>query len=115
MDVEMFKVYDTYNPEIWQAFEQFTLDVIQRGRGMFGAKAIMERVRWYTVIERVGKYKISNSSTAFYARKFLLKYPGVKIFQIRKSVADELCRDDFDANWIPILRNHRNDKGNQHG
>jgi hypothetical protein len=62
------------NPLIWRQFERFALDAINTRRKL-GAKAVMERVRWETEIERQEDFKVSNNWTAYYARIFALKHP----------------------------------------
>lgn len=69
--LESFKA----NRAVWRQFERYTLDAIDSGRKL-GAKAIMERVRWETEVERKEEFKVSNNWTAYYARIFALKYPA---------------------------------------
>jgi|694.fasta_scaffold02764_37 hypothetical protein len=65
------------NPLVWRQFERFALDAIQTRRKL-GAKAVMERVRWETEIERNEDFKVSNNWTAYYARIFALKHPAYR-------------------------------------
>lgn len=65
------------NPLIWRQFERFALDAINTRRKV-GAKAVMERVRWETEIERAEEFKVSNNWTAYYARIFALKHPAYR-------------------------------------
>jgi len=78
-----FCEYHKANPEVWRQFERFTLDACSRRRAI-GAKAIMERVRWETEIERGEEFKVCNSYTAYYARVFAAKYPQhAELFEFR--------------------------------
>jgi len=78
------------NPEIWKAFEKFTLEAIESGRTKYSHWAIMNRVRWHTDIETTGKpFKISNDHIAFYARAFVHKYPQHKTFFKLKPLKEE--------------------------
>jgi hypothetical protein len=63
------------NPAVWRMFEKYTLDAIASGRKL-GAKAVMERVRWESEIERNQEFKVSNNWTAYYARVFAIKHPA---------------------------------------
>lgn len=89
---EDFLRYHKENPEVYKLFARFTYQVIDKGRKRFGAKMIMERIRWYTNIETKGEvYKVSNNYTAFYSRLFEKrnkKYKG--FFGKRKSIADRI-------------------------
>lgn len=63
------------NKHIWFMFERYTLDAIHAQRKL-GAKAVMERVRWESEIERNQEFKVSNNWTAYYARIFSIKHPA---------------------------------------
>lgn len=65
------------NPEVWRLFERYTLEAIEAGRKV-GAKAVMERVRWESEIERGKDFKVSNNWTAYYARIFAIKHPAYR-------------------------------------
>lgn len=70
-------------PRVWRLFEKFALQVAKLGR-RYGAKAIMERIRWEEEIENGGEFKVGNSYTALYARVFAWKYPQhADIFEFR--------------------------------
>lgn len=77
---DLFLVYHKAKPEVWQHFERFALSVWESGRKKYGAKGIMERVRWHVEIESNNKedFKVQNNFTAYYARIFLIKYPEAK-------------------------------------
>lgn len=76
-----WKVYHEANPEVWELFEFYTLKAIQSGFKHYGAKSIMERIRWHTNVETTGDtFKISNNHTAYYARYFEKKHPCFKGF-----------------------------------
>ena len=71
-----FRRYHLSVPHIWTQFERFTLDVIRTGRDTYSAHAIVQRIRWYTEIERGEReFKISNTSFPFYARLFMAVHP----------------------------------------
>lgn len=81
--IEKFLNYHSDRKEIWDMFEKFSLDAARAGKPI-GAKAIMERVRWFTEIEQNGSFKVCNSYTAYYARMFAAKHPGYSgLFEFR--------------------------------
>jgi hypothetical protein len=104
VSVSDFLAYDKDNPQVWTVFEKFAKQVVDTGREYFGAKAVMERVRWFSVVEANDTFKVNNNWVAFYARKFGLKYPKhADFFRIRDSAADLLASDHFDDDWKPIV------------
>lgn len=60
------------HPEVWNWFVHVTKARIAEGFKHFGAKAIMEDVRWLTRAGGDGKetIKIGNNHTSFYSRRF---------------------------------------------
>lgn len=78
-----FLEFHRAHPEVWRLFERFALDAARSGRRI-GAKAIAERIRWETVIEQRGEFKLNNNHTAIYARIFAEKYPAMgDVFEFR--------------------------------
>ena len=71
---EKFNQYHAENPEIYQSFERFALYVI-RQRARYGAKAIMERVRWHSMETGNDDFKINNNYTSYYVRLFEENHP----------------------------------------
>jgi len=79
--------YHKENPQVWELFEYYTLQVINKGYKNYGAKGVMERIRWHTEIETTGdRFKISNNHTAYYARFFHYKYPQYDGFFRTKNI-----------------------------
>lgn len=72
--VDRFLKVFVENIHIWQMFERKAL---QRARlkMRFGAKEIMEDLRYKTPASMNGEFKIGNSYTAYFGRMFVLKYP----------------------------------------
>lgn len=87
---EKFDRYHAENPQIYEAFEKFTFQVINAGRKYFGAGAIFERMRWESAVSAINKpFKLCNSYRAFYARLFEERHPQYKdFFRKRNSIAD---------------------------
>lgn len=63
------------NPHVYELFEEFTFDVIERGYSNYSANAVFERIRWHTEIETGDEFKLSNNHRAYYARYFHYKNP----------------------------------------
>lgn len=71
-----FERFDRLNPQVWEMFLRFTLDLIGAGRTSGSADAVIHRIRWETTITTTGEpYKISNNHVAYYARKFADAFP----------------------------------------
>lgn len=91
-DLKLFVEYHDSRPWIWKQFSKFSLDLlpIAKKKGKkFGAKLIMERVRWeheFSVEENKGDdFMISNDFTALYARLLAWKIPIFEsIFEFKK-------------------------------
>jgi hypothetical protein len=83
--------YDIENPAVWQEFVTLALKLIGRGIRHYGAKAIMEVVRYHRTVESSDPtFKIDNNYTSYYARKFAQRYPQyADFFETRRSQYDE--------------------------
>lgn len=80
---EDFFEFHKKNPKVFGLFSRFAIEAAASGRTHFGAKAIMERVRWEVDINTVGEnhdFKLNNNHTAYYARLFMKAYPEYKDF-----------------------------------
>ena len=81
-----FEKFDKENPKVWEKFETLTFRLINKGIEHYGAKAIWECIRFkHALRTKGGEFKLNNNFTAFYARKFIDKYPQYKgFFELRK-------------------------------
>ena len=72
-----FERYDQDHPQVWRSFENFTMDAIRKGFGNYGARSIFELIRWHTGVnaEFPDGYKVNNTFTPHYARKFMQQHP----------------------------------------
>jgi hypothetical protein len=75
--IEKFIAFHRASPRVWRLFERFALQAAKTGRN-YGAKCIMERIRWEEEIENDTAFKVNNNYTAMYARLFAWKYPEHK-------------------------------------
>lgn len=91
LTVEEMEMYHQDNPQVYEAFENFTMQVIASGRKYFSGRAIFERIRWHSQIEaKNDTFKINDHQVPFYARLFEEKHPQYKgFFKKRRSVADD--------------------------
>jgi len=76
----VFEQYDAEHPDIWQEFRDIAMDLILKGRDHYGAKAIFEIIRYHRAIRGGSDFKVNNSFTASYARKFAAEYPEYSTF-----------------------------------
>lgn len=78
---QKFEEFDKGNPHVFQLFIKYALEAKRRGYDRFGAKAIIERMRWHLNIETTGDYfLLNNNHTALYARKAMNTVPELKGF-----------------------------------
>lgn len=70
-----FQEYHERNPKIYEEFKRFAFLLINNGHKKIGAKQIFERIRWESMIERTGTYKVNNNYSADYAYKFDQDHP----------------------------------------
>lgn len=76
-----FKQFHKENPEVYTLFQRFTDQVRHRGYKTFGARAIWEQLRWYTLIETTEEpYKLNNNYAPLYSRMLMLHQSGYKGF-----------------------------------
>lgn len=84
-----FNDYHKRNPHIYRAFVEKALKLKRAGREYYGAKAIMEVIRYDTVIGGDDGFKISNNYTAYYARKAMAEHEELAgFFRTKQSKAD---------------------------
>jgi len=82
----LFEEYDKEHPHVFRLFKTFALSLKKRGLKHYGAKAIMERIRWQVAFETGNDgFKINNNFTSRYARKLEREMPEFKGF-FRKRV-----------------------------
>jgi len=80
-----FNLHDKKNPEIYELFVRFALQVAKR-RSYYSAKNIFHRIRWETMIkEKQSQFKIDDGWISHYARKFVNEYPKhSELFKFRE-------------------------------
>lgn len=84
-----FPQYHMDNLHIYEAFKNYTYELIRAGRTYSGANAIIERMRWDSYIRGNDAYKINNSYAPLYSRMFENEHPAYKdFFRKRRSKFD---------------------------
>ena len=93
---ENFIQHDNNNPEIYEKFVKFALQVASV-RDYYSAKNIFHRIRWETAIEeKESDFKIDDGWISHYARKFMDEYPKYNgLFKIRNR--KKSYHGDYDA------------------
>lgn len=89
--IKEFEHFHTHNPHVYELFERFGDEAARAGRHRFGAKMIVERMRWYSKFEVSAdqEYKICNNHTAFFARLWIMRRPQHRdLFVLKTSAAD---------------------------
>lgn len=82
-----FDEYHKHNPHVYRLFKKYALQVKSAGRNHFGAKMIMERVRWFKMFETNDPegFKVNNDYTSRYVRLLIQERPEFDgFFETRK-------------------------------
>ena len=82
---EKFTEYHITNPTIFAKFVAYAEQLKSAGRTRIGAKAIVERIRWDSLVAAIdGDYKINNSYTSRYVRLISKERPDLaSLFALR--------------------------------
>jgi len=75
------------NPEVWALFRDICLRLYQRGVRHYGARCVMEVVRYESALRTEGQpWKINNNHVPFYARLLMTQDQRfAQFFEIRES------------------------------
>jgi hypothetical protein len=73
---ERFQEFDRAHPDVYALFKRLAIELRSAGRDHYGAKGIMEVVRFnYQTSSAGGEFKINNSFTSRYVRKLVYEMP----------------------------------------
>lgn len=99
-----FKEFHAANPEVWRLFQRFALEAANAGHSRYGIAMVMERIRWHVDIETKGgtAVKLNNDFRAYYARMFMVKYPHLPLFEVRKRLSAERVAFDIDIEVFDV-------------
>ena len=79
--VDRFVDYHKANPHVYDLFKKFARELLTKGLRHYGAKAIMERIRWHIEVETAcDDFKINNNYTSCYTRLLINEDPIFKNF-----------------------------------
>lgn len=83
---QKFAEYHANNPHIYEKFVAYAEQLKDAGRTRIGAKAIVERIRWDSLVAAFhGKFKINNAYTSRYVRLLSKSRPDLAVmFATRK-------------------------------
>lgn len=72
-----FEEFHAANPAVYQEFERRALELIRLGREDFGARQIMESIRYFFAVEIRSNdgFRINNNHVPFYSRLFAERNP----------------------------------------
>lgn len=103
---ERFSNYHIANPQVFTLFLHYSFELIDAGRAYYGARSIIERVRWEMNLTTSGDvFKINNDFSPLYARLVIYHFPGVfdaffrlrRITRFRRLSHEERRRNDEQA------------------
>lgn len=93
IDDTKFPAYHLQNPHLYDLFKKYTMEAISSGRNNFSAEAIINRMRWDSLVSGNDSFKINNTYKAFYARMFMNEFVQHKgFFRTRKSKFDSVVK-----------------------
>jgi hypothetical protein len=83
---ERAQAFHEANPRVYQELRRLALTLYYRGHAHFGAKMLIEQMRWLWMERTVDTsgFKLNNSYTAFYARLLMETEPELRgVFSTR--------------------------------
>ena len=82
--------YHRENPLIWEYFERFAFEAVNKRHKKISHWLIINRIRWEVNIVTTGEdFKISNDHIAFYARLWKAKHPAHKdLFTTKRMIGE---------------------------
>lgn len=85
--LDAFDRFHAANPHVFELFKQFARQKRGQGCERFGAKAVMERIRWELDVGTTDEqFKINNNYASCYARLLIQEDPTfAAFFQLRRS------------------------------
>jgi hypothetical protein len=82
-----FEQFDREHPDVYALFKRFAQELRDGGREHYGARAIMERIRWHMATSSQGTadFKINDHYAPRYARKLIAECPEfAEFFELRR-------------------------------
>ena len=80
------------NPHVYDLIERFAFEAIAAGHKHYSMMAIIQRVRWHTMVETEGgdTFKINNNFSPYYSRQFIYNNPRFADFFRTRTVKGEM-------------------------
>lgn len=100
--VTIFLQYHKDHPDIWKNFERLALEVIEKGKTKWSARAIFNVLRYELEIKSTSgeEYKINVNYSPYYARVFHWKYPQYSdFFRLRRITGLKSMTGDLDSDY----------------
>lgn len=73
---ERFEEFDMAHPDVYALFRRFAFELQNAGRMRYGAKSLIERIRWHLATSsNTEEFKINNNFTSRYVRKLVEECP----------------------------------------
>ena len=79
--------YHQRNPQVYTAFKRFTFQAIGSKRQRFSSMAVIQRMRWESMVSGDDDFKINNNYAPYYARLFMKDFPQYEGFFETRSIA----------------------------
>lgn len=85
--VENFFVYHSENSHVYESFKKYARQLQRAGRDHHSSQAIIERIRWDTMVEsKNDDFKINNNWPSCYSRLLMIEDPSfIGFFRTRKT------------------------------
>lgn len=82
---QKFAEYHADNPKVFEKFVAYAEQLKTAGRTRIGAKAIVERIRWDSLVAAIdGQFKVNNNYTSRYVRLVAKSRPDLaSLFAVR--------------------------------
>lgn len=82
--LDPFKQYHSENPHIFRRFKELSMQMRNTQKKRYGARTIIEVIRWETDLRGNDQFKINNNYNALYARLMIYHYPEFEgFFELR--------------------------------
>lgn len=113
--IDLFRKYHSERPELYKAFEMYALQMFDSGRKRFGAKGIVERVRWDLSLRYPDQdFKVNNNFPSMYGRLAMYRNPQLAgffekrmVFGIHSIKRSEVSDDEKDNRIGSVYRDSR--------
>ena len=105
-----FREYHAKNPHVYEQFKEAAIQMRQAGRAHFGAKCIMEYVRFQTAVHGTDPqgFKINNNYTSRYVRLLETEHPAFKGFFAKRTIGSSISKTRGGKGSVSAPDSHQN-------